>query len=310
VNLRQMECFRAMMTTGTETRAADLLGVSQPAVSAMIQQLEREVGFSLFARRGGRLRPTAEAKYLFDDVQRTLGSLDRTRQTARAIRARTQGHLVIASYPGIAIDFLPKLLTRFLADRPQVRVELQSRSTHVIHELIPAQPFDLAVADLPADRRGVDTEPLTLDCVCVVPAGHALAALPEIGPESLSGVPFIALFREHVIHYRLARAFVAAASTWNVVAETRFFASNCAFVAYGAGVSVVDPITAAEYAGRGVVARPFRPRIAYDIGLLYPSERPRSLLLETFVGELRGALAPYLAAAATGAASSDPAGGA
>ncbi|MFI4986867.1 MAG: LysR substrate-binding domain-containing protein, partial [Alphaproteobacteria bacterium] len=178
---------------------------------------------------------------------------------------------------------------------PDVRVELHSRSAHVIHELIPAQRFDIAIADLPANQRGVQTEPLTFECVSVLPAGHPLAEKDVITPRDLDGVPFISLFNEHIIYYRVASAFAAANVHWNVVAETRFFASNCAFVAYGTGVSIVDPITAADYASRGLVAKRFLPRIPYEIGLLYPTERPRARLLDALVLVLKRHLAPYVA---------------
>lgn len=296
VNFRQMECLRAVMTTGTVTRAAALLGVSQPAASGLIRSLEREIGFPLFVRTHGRLQPTPEARFLHEDVERTLGSLDRTIQTARAIRGRTQGQLVVASYPGIAIDFLPRVISEFLRERPNVSVELHSRSAQVIHELIPAQGFDIAIVDLPANRHGVHTEPLLLECVAVIPRQHALAAKKVVTPRDLDGVPFISLFREHVIHFRVVSAFAAANAHCNIVAMTRLFATNCAFVAYGAGVSIVDPITAADYASRGVVTRRFAPRILYEIGLLYPTERPRGRLVDALADLLKQRLAPHLAA--------------
>ncbi len=294
MNVRHMECFRAAMTAGSFTGAAALLGVSQPAVSGMIRALEHELGFALFSRLSGRMRATPEAHYLFQDIERTLGSLERTVQTARAIRNRTHGRLVVASYPGIALEFLPMVVAEFLAGRPDVRVELHSRSSHVIHELIPAQRFDVAIAELPANQRGVHSEPLTLECVCVLPEGHALAERETLTPADLDNLPFISLFGEHIIHYQVARAFAAANAHWNVVAETRFFATNCAFAALGTGVSIVDPITASDYAGRGIVARRFRPRIPFEIGLLYPTERPRARILDALVAVLKRHLQPYL----------------
>jgi len=293
MNVRQLECFRAVVDAGTVTRAAARLGLSQPAVSNMVASLEHEIGFALFERVNGRLRPTPEATALYEDVSRTLGSLDRARQTARAIRDRTRGSLVVASYPGLALDFLPRVVAEFLTDRPEVRVNLYSRSAHVLHELIPAQGFDVGIADLPVNRDGVHIEPFSMDCVCVLPATHPLARHAVLTPALLSGVPFAALFKEHALHHRIASAFAAANAPWNLIAETRFFASCCAFAGYGAAVSIVDPITAAEYTSRGVVARGFAPRISYEIGLLFPSDRVRPILVDDFVSLLKRHLAPF-----------------
>jgi hypothetical protein len=65
-------------------------------------------------------------------------------------------------------------------------------------------------------------------------------------------------------------------------------------VSYGAAVSIVDPITAADYEARGVVTRRFEPRIAYELGLLLPTERVRPVLVDDFVALLKRHLAPFL----------------
>jgi DNA-binding transcriptional LysR family regulator len=283
VNVRQLRCFETVMTLGTATEAAAALGISQPAVSVAIASLEQELGFVLFERIKGRLKPTREAQFLLDDARSAMGALDRAAQTARAIRNHTHGNLVIASYPGIALEFLPRVLAKFLKSRPGVRVELLSRSSHVLHELIPAQSFDVAIADLPVNRQDVLTRALSLECVCVLPKRHALAGKRLIVPEDLHGVPFFSLFKEHLIYNRVARAFAAANAHWNVVAECRFFASACAFVAQSWGASIVDPITASDFAHRGLAVRPFRPSIVYDIGILLPARRPQSRLTKDFI---------------------------
>ena len=293
MNVRQLRCFETVMALGTATEAAAALGISQPAVSLAIASLEKELGFVLFERVKGRLKPTREAQFLLDDAKSAIGALERAGQTARAIRSRTHGNLVIASYPGIALEFLPRVLSKFLKSRPGVRVELLSRSSHVIHELIPAQSFDVAIADLPVNRQDVLTRAISLECVCVLPKRHALARKRFIEPEDLDGMPFFSLFKEHLIYYRVASAFAAANAHWNVVAECRFFASACAFVAQSWGASIVDPITANDFAHRGVVARPFRPSIVYDIGILLPMRRPQSRLTKDFIAEVEREIQSY-----------------
>jgi DNA-binding transcriptional LysR family regulator len=88
-------------------------------------------------------------------------------------------------------------------------------------------------------------------------------------------------------------AFEAAGATLNARVETRQFAPACIMVAEGVGVSVVSAIDAAEYAGRGIEIRPFRPAIAFGLGILYPAYRPRSLVLSEFVEIFRQALTPF-----------------
>jgi DNA-binding transcriptional LysR family regulator len=79
VKVRQLRCFETVMTLGTATEAAAALGISQPAVSVAIASLEQELGFVLFERIKGRLKPTREAQFLLDDARRA-------RSTARPRR--------------------------------------------------------------------------------------------------------------------------------------------------------------------------------------------------------------------------------
>ena len=70
INHRQIEAFRAVFQTGSMTAAGALIGVTQPAISRLIRDLEGEIGWSLFDRSAGKLIPTADAIALFREVQR------------------------------------------------------------------------------------------------------------------------------------------------------------------------------------------------------------------------------------------------
>ena len=73
---RQLEAFRNVMQTGTTAKAADLMCVSQPAVSRLISELEIYLNFSLFDRNKGRLVPTPEALKFFNGVERFFIGID------------------------------------------------------------------------------------------------------------------------------------------------------------------------------------------------------------------------------------------
>jgi DNA-binding transcriptional LysR family regulator len=88
INARQVEAFRAVMVTGSMTSAAELLGVSQPAVSRLIRDFELAVTFRLFARRGNQIAPTPEAVSLLSEVERAFVGLARIAEHATAIRSQ------------------------------------------------------------------------------------------------------------------------------------------------------------------------------------------------------------------------------
>ena len=76
MKLRQLEALRAVVASGTTTQAADLLGLTQSAVSRLITQLESELGLNIFDRRHGRLRITPEGQHFYDVVKKLLSGID------------------------------------------------------------------------------------------------------------------------------------------------------------------------------------------------------------------------------------------
>jgi DNA-binding transcriptional LysR family regulator len=76
--------------------------------------------------------------------------------------------------------------------------------------------------------------------------------------------------------------------------NVQLFAPACVLVANGAGVALVDPISAQIHSARGLVAIPFEPAIPFSVGLITPIGRPPSLLATSFLKSLKEGFAPYL----------------
>jgi DNA-binding transcriptional LysR family regulator len=291
MNIRNIAAFHALMAAGTTTEAAAMLGISQPAVSRMIAQLERDVGFALFKRIKGRLFPTPEAEIFDGEVEKSFIGIDKLARTAEDIRANRTGHLRIVGMPALSLGFVPDVLGRFMETRPQLNVTLEVRSSQKVIEWIAAQQFDLGLAMMPVDHPAIEVEPLDpSEAVCVLPPGHALAAKAAIEPRDLVGVPFISLGTEHRVRFEIDQAFEAAGVKRSILVIAQLSAVVCGLVARGRGVGIVDPFSAADFAERGVVVRPFRPAILFNTALLYPAHRPRSRLTEEFAALLKDSL--------------------
>ena len=97
MNNRQIEVFAAVMKTGTVSRAAETLGVTQPGVSRMIAELERSIGFSLFDRVRNRIIPTPEAKLFYEEVQASFRGMDKLRASIARIRDHGVGQIRIGT---------------------------------------------------------------------------------------------------------------------------------------------------------------------------------------------------------------------
>jgi DNA-binding transcriptional LysR family regulator len=281
MDLKLLETFKSVIETRSVTQTAMILGVTQPAVSAQIGRLEETVGFRLFDRSGGRLKPTNEGLSFYEDVTKALGNIFYLDQAVENIRKGNLGRLLIASHPSAGISLLPELIAKFLKDRPGVAIRLITRNSEIVRGLFPSQVYDLGLAELPIDYHGIKTIKYRLPCVAVLPKGHALAAHKVITPRLLSGLPFFAISRERASYHMIAKAFADAGAEFNQVGEAELFASICSVVAAGSAVSVIDPWTADSF-GPSVVVRPFEPAVPYEIGVFHSADREPSMVAADF----------------------------
>ncbi len=285
MNLRQLEAFRAVMRSGSVTNAAQSLHLSQPAVSRLIADLERSVGFRLFERiRGSTPVATPEAEAFFQEVERSFTGLQALRRIANDIRNFRSGNLRIACLPALSTGFVPTVIGRFLEEHPEVRVQLQTRSSSTVRVWVAAQQFDLGLATPAGDMEGLVSEPfLSARGVCVLPPGHRLGTRAVIGPADLAGEKFISLALEDPVRAKVERAFEAAGIEPDTVVETQYAMTICGLIRRGVGCAILNPISAVDFEPHGLILRPFEPAVSFDYMLYRPAHRPPSLIARRFI---------------------------
>jgi len=283
MDVKLLEAFRAVVDSRSVTAAAQALGITQPAVSGQIAKLEESVGFPLFERGGGRLKPTPEGLLFYAEASRVLGEVDRLATTTAQIREGQSGRLVIASHPAAAISLLPPLVAAFVAERPGVSVRLVSRHSDVVSQLLPTEGYDIGIAELPVDETDVRLVRYQMRCVAILPPRHVLASRKLLTPALLSGQPMIAPARSPQMLSRVYGTFADADAQINAVVEAEFFASCCALVAAGTGWSLVDPLSAQSFSSLGLVTRQFEPAVIYEIGVFHRRDREPSVLAAAFL---------------------------
>ena len=295
MDVRVLEAFRAVVDHRSVTSAAASLGLTQPAVSAQIARLEQELGFLLFDRGNGRLKPTPEGLLFYAEADKALNGIERLAQAAEQIRTAQMGRLVIAAHPSAPISLLPPLISGFLAERPGVLVRLVSRNSDVISRLLPTDSYDIGIAELPIDESAVRLTRYRLRCVAILPNSHPLAARKTLSPALLSGHPAVSLAPSLQTSVRLRTTFAEAGAELRAIAEAEYFASVCGLVASGAGWSIVDGLSAETFKHFGLVVRPFEPAIAYEIGAFSARDRDPSILTQAFLMRLSERLTPLAA---------------
>ena len=284
------------MLTGSVSEAARNLYRTQPAISSLIAGLEDDIGFKLFARRGGRLHPVPEAHYLFEEAGEIIGRLDVAERTIKSVRDLDRGTIRVVSMAGPSVFMLPDLISRFVEGREQVRVSLITRSSIQVQQLVSVQQYDMGLADLGfvgATRSPlVDYEVIRFECLCAVPAGDPLADKECVTANDLDGKPMASLYTEHPSFPHLEAAFAEVGAQLNVRFETVYFIPMFTYVERGLAYAVVDPFSAESYklfsnGEPAIVFRPFRPAVELVTSIMTPAHRPLSNLAQSFHALLR-----------------------
>lgn len=295
LNPRQIEAFRALILTGGVGAAANLLNISQPAVSRMIRDFQEDLGLSLFERRGARLVPTSDALSLYAEVERAFVGLDRIAKTATELRTRRAGFLRIAALPALANGFLPRFAGQFAAERPKLDLGVSGLVSHAIVAAVAQGQSDLGFAESSLEHAAVQTERMpAAPYVAVLPRGHRLARKKRLVPKDFAGESFVSLGHSSLSRFRIDRVFAEHSVERILRIETPLSEIACSLVASGAGVSLCEPFTASEYSTRGIVVRPFEPHIEFEYAALYPVAQRTSVLARQFIDGFRAHVAAFL----------------
>jgi DNA-binding transcriptional LysR family regulator len=287
LSIRQLQTFREIMRSGSVSAASRVLGRSQPSVSAMLANLEAELGFNLFERRKGRLVPNPEAHFFFEETQEILDRINRSAQTMREIGNLDRGRLKIASLPGASLFLLPQIVADFVKDRPDVDVSIMTRTSIKVREWIASQQYDIGIVEMPEQHELINIRPIKLECMCALRKDDPLAAKSILSPDDLDNAPMAALFRDHLTTRNAERVFSEAGKRFRIRFETSVFVPALTLVEQGVAYALIDQISAASYrlyrGEEGILTfRPFRPRLPYDIAILTPAHRPPSRLAAAF----------------------------
>jgi DNA-binding transcriptional LysR family regulator len=287
MNLRQIEAFRAVIDIGTVSRAAERLSISQPAVTKLLQHLERTIGFPLFDRTRGRLSPTAEGMMLYDEVERVFRGLDSLARFTDEIRTLQHGALRIGTMPALSIGFIQDLVARFVETRPAVRVSVQTRTSPKLVEWLVSGHLDVGFTSHPHNHPEVTSEPLCrAELVCILPREHRLTSKSVVHAADLAGEQLISFGRDSPYRHQLDDIFEKLGVETGRLYEAPMAPTVCAMVARGLGVAVVSPHYLGAFESL-VAVRPFLPGIVVDIRMVLPRYRRQPLITQAFIREAR-----------------------
>jgi DNA-binding transcriptional LysR family regulator len=214
IELRHLVAFRAVVSTGSFSAAAQDLGYTQSGVSQQVAALERMVGAPLFSRPGGPrpVRLTDIGQAFLPHTDAVIARLTAAESDVAALSSGQVGSLRVGVLQSVGARVLPQLLSRFLESWPGVEVHI-TPALEPRHLLVGVErgELDLAFVNLPLAAGPFLTHRLFDDpYVFVAPADSALARQRHVSLDDIAGVPLIG-WRADADHAQIVDLFAGLA---------------------------------------------------------------------------------------------------
>jgi DNA-binding transcriptional LysR family regulator len=284
LNLRQIEVFRAVMTTGSISGAAKLLFVSQPAVSRLLSHTEQRLGFALFERIKGRLYPTPESRQLFREVETVYAGVRRVGELASELSERRSGILHLVSSPSIGHMLVPLTISRFRETHPDVKITFQPLTQQPLTQMLLDNRAELGVVILPVQHPNLLTQPIgQARLVCICPYNHPLAHRSLLSIGDLLPYPLISYGGDTPFGMLVEQ-------TRRLAVEVSSPQNACSLVQAGAGIAIVDEFSVKSRTQGDFVVRPIDQAKILTASLVQSRFEPLSQLAQAFVDVLRHTL--------------------
>jgi DNA-binding transcriptional LysR family regulator len=289
MRLRHIEVFHAVMQAGTISGAAQLLHISQPAVTKVLQHCELQLGMPLFDRVRGKLYPTPEAERLFVEIDKLNRDLVSIRRLAANLRSGESEQVRLIATPALGAFVIPMAMTQWCRAYPNGHCSLGTNHTREIVSALLLGEADLALSLQDPHHPGIKAESLASGpLMALCPLGSVEGALSGPLPIGEISTEMIGLAGGDPLGDMVLNASEAQGTRLNSRISVQTYHLARSLVEAGVGMAVVDPFTAAAADRARVRVRPLLPAIPVQLYLLTAANAPlgqAARRLVKFLGE-------------------------
>ncbi len=284
MDFRQLEAFVTVVSTGSMTAAARVLGTSQPTVTRLVQELENSVGFQLLTRNGPKIIPTRDGLDFYAEAEGLLNAVSRLEHRAHDIATAAPRSFNIASISSVGIAFVPKILARMSASKVPDKISLSLQRAEIVPQMVVNGQADLGFANPPLDHPGLETiGSYEAPCVAAVPVDDPLANKKLLKIEDFRGRRFATLgdrFRfRRLVDEALAKQGIEIKQ--EISCSSTIAALHC--IQSGAAVGIVDPLTAFSVPIENVIIRPLAEEHLFSWSIIVAEGHPQLSVLRDLV---------------------------
>ncbi|CAB3663475.1 LysR family transcriptional regulator [Achromobacter kerstersii] len=286
-SIRQLRAFMAVYQTGSLSAAGEALGLTQPAVSLLLKDLEEKLGVRLFDRTTRSLRRTAAAVEAIAYAQRALAELAALGDCMQDLAQARRGRVRIAATSTIAQTLLPSAIRQFLNSHPQVIVSINDCAPAEFTDRVLSEHVDFGIGSLEGSVPGLEQQVILDDTLCAVATGLFFPTHRPMSWKQLSGMPLIVVQPGYGVRSAIDRAVVAADVQLNIAYEVSLLTTALAMAANGLGVAVVpySIVHSTHYADL-VARRLIRPVVPRVLAVVRKESRLMSPSAQAFADML------------------------
>jgi DNA-binding transcriptional LysR family regulator len=275
VSLRQLKVFLAVASSRSFSRAGAAVGLTQPAVSRWVRDLEAELGVRLLDRTTREVELTEAGAKLAGALERLIDELETVLQETHSVAEQHSGKVRVASAPTLSASLMPQCISACARSYPGIRLLLRDQSQKLVLDSVRSGEVDFGLAIEPEQAEDLHTQKLMRDPFCLVcRAEHPLARRERVPWASLQGERLVLLDYSSGSRRLIDQALQQRRVQADIVQEVGHLTSAFRMVEEGIGLSIV-PAQGLPFPQPGLVARPLTPQVCRDIMLL--RRRNRSL---------------------------------
>lgn len=281
VTLRQLRVFRAAAQELNFSRAGDAVGLTQPAVSRSILELEVQLGLKLLDRTTREVVLTEAGASLAARLDRVLDELDQTLQDVSGMASGRRGKVRVASSPTLSAHLMPACIAACTRREPDIELVLLDRVQQDVLDSVRGGEVDFGVVIEPSSADDLQAETILVDpFVLVVPADHALAGRQEVRWAELAERPLVLLDHSSGSRRLIDDALRAHGVVPRVAQQLGHPTTVFRMIEAGIGIGVMPALAAAPQALAPLRVLPLAPRVQRRVMLVHRRNRVPSPLAQ------------------------------
>ena len=292
IDVRQIRAFLAVARYESFTRAAQVLNLSQPALTVQIRNLESALGLKLLDRNTRTVGLTRMGRELLPARQRIIGDLDAVLSEARDLAGERHGVVRLAALPSQASGFLPEVIARFRKANPRMSFVINDTVASGIVRQVREETVDLGLTGGRIFDDELDILHVSQDRMHVVfPKEHPLAQVGQVTSDALGQHPLVLMHPSTSVRALVDAAFAAAGLTVVIAAEPTYMTTAVGMVRAGLGVAILPGSAMEVRAETGLASRPIDgAAFVRDVSLIKRSGRTLPPASESFAQALIDAM--------------------